>query len=61
MRAVVQRVRRAEVRVDSEVVSKIGTGLVVLVGVAAGDRKRTRSISRRRSRTYASSPTKRAR
>jgi D-tyrosyl-tRNA(Tyr) deacylase len=37
MRAVVQRVSRAEVRVDQEVVGQIGTGLLVLLGVAADD------------------------
>jgi D-tyrosyl-tRNA(Tyr) deacylase len=37
MRAVIQRVTRAEVRVDGESVSSIGPGLVVLVGVAQGD------------------------
>ncbi|MDR7453574.1 MAG: D-aminoacyl-tRNA deacylase, partial [Armatimonadota bacterium] len=37
MRAVVQRVRRAEVRVGDEVVGGIGGGLCVLLGVAAGD------------------------
>jgi D-tyrosyl-tRNA(Tyr) deacylase len=37
MRAVIQRVTRAEVRVDGESVSSIGPGLAVLVGVAAGD------------------------
>ena len=37
MRAVVQRVSRAEVRVDGESVGAIGTGLLVLVGVAEGD------------------------
>jgi D-tyrosyl-tRNA(Tyr) deacylase len=37
MRAVVQRVSRAEVRVDSRVVGRIGRGLAVLLGVAAGD------------------------
>ena len=37
MRAVIQRVTRAEVRVDGESVSSIGPGLTVLVGVAAGD------------------------
>ena len=37
MRAVLQRVKRAEVRVDGEVVGRIGPGLLVLVGVAAGD------------------------
>lgn len=33
MRIVVQRVRRAAVRVDGEVTGEIGTGLVALVGV----------------------------
>jgi D-aminoacyl-tRNA deacylase len=37
MRAVLQRVKRAEVRVDGEVVGRIGPGLLVLVGVAADD------------------------
>jgi len=37
MRAVVQRVARAEVRVDAEVVGRIGPGLLVLVGAGNGD------------------------
>jgi D-tyrosyl-tRNA(Tyr) deacylase len=37
MRAVVQRVKRAEVRVEEEVVGQIGAGLVVLVGVGKDD------------------------
>ena len=37
MRAVVQRVSRAEVRIEGRVVGKIGRGFVVLLGVAAGD------------------------
>ena len=37
MRAVVQRVSRAAVTVDGEVVGTIGSGLCVLLGVAAGD------------------------
>jgi len=37
MRAVVQRVKRAEVRVGSEVVGQIGRGLVALVGIASDD------------------------
>ena len=37
MRAVVQRVERAQVRVAGEVVGEIGEGLCVLVGAAQGD------------------------
>lgn len=37
MRAVVQRVTRAEVRVEGEPVGRIGTGLCVLLGVARDD------------------------
>jgi D-aminoacyl-tRNA deacylase len=37
MRAVVQRVSRAEVRVAGRVVGKIERGLMVLLGVAGGD------------------------
>jgi D-tyrosyl-tRNA(Tyr) deacylase len=37
MRAVVQRVARAEVRVDGEIVGRIDRGLCVLVGVGQGD------------------------
>jgi D-tyrosyl-tRNA(Tyr) deacylase len=38
MRAVVQRVRSAAVRVGDEDVARIGAGLVVLLGVASDDR-----------------------
>ena len=38
MRAVLQRVTRARVTVDGEVVGETGPGLVVLLGVARGDR-----------------------
>lgn len=37
MRALIQRVSRASVRVDGELVSEIGPGLLVLLGVAQGD------------------------
>ncbi len=37
MRAVVQRVSRASVSVDGEIVGQIGRGVVVLVGVTHGD------------------------
>jgi D-tyrosyl-tRNA(Tyr) deacylase len=37
MRLVIQRVSRAEVRVDGAVVGAVGRGLAVLLGVAVGD------------------------
>jgi len=37
MRAVVERVTRAEVRVEGKVVGRIDEGLLVLVGIATGD------------------------
>jgi D-aminoacyl-tRNA deacylase len=37
MRAVVQRVSQAQVRVDDEIVGKIGRGLLVLLGVGHAD------------------------
>jgi len=39
MRAVVQRVTRAKVTVDGEIVDEIGNGLVVLLGIARDDTK----------------------
>src|SRR6266576_2125942 len=39
MRAVVQRVTRASVNVDNELIGEIGNGLVVLVGIARDDTK----------------------
>jgi len=43
MRAVVQRVKRAEVRVAQELVSKINRGLLVLVGVCREDTEKDAS------------------
>jgi D-tyrosyl-tRNA(Tyr) deacylase len=40
VRAVIQRVSQAQVMVDGKVVGSIGTGLVVLLGVAVGDAQR---------------------
>jgi len=37
MRAVIQRVRLARVRVDGRTVGEIGAGIVVLLGIAKGD------------------------
>jgi D-tyrosyl-tRNA(Tyr) deacylase len=37
MRAVVQRVQRASVSIDGQVTAAIGSGLLVLLGVAEGD------------------------
>ena len=41
MRAVIQRVRRAQVTVDSRVVGQIGSGLLVLLGIGKGDTAET--------------------
>lgn len=37
MRAVIQRVKRARVRVEGEVIGEIGPGLLILLGVAGRD------------------------
>ena len=37
MRACIQRVSRASVRVDGQVVGEVGSGLLTLLGVADGD------------------------
>ena len=41
MRAVVQRVKRAEVRVGEEIVGRIGFGILVLLGVGKDDTEAT--------------------
>jgi len=44
MRAVVQRVSRAEVRVDGEVVGRVERGLLILLGIASGDTAETGKV-----------------
>ena len=44
MRAVVQRVSRAEVRVEGRIVGAIGRGLLVLVGIAREDTPETGKV-----------------
>ena len=39
MRAVIQRVSRAQVRVEGEIVGEIGKGILLLLGVGKGDTK----------------------
>ena len=39
MKALVQRVSRASVSVNDKIVGKIGSGLVVFLGIAQGDLK----------------------
>ncbi len=41
MRVVLQRVKSASVAVDDEVISEVGAGLLLLVGVAQGDGEAT--------------------
>jgi D-tyrosyl-tRNA(Tyr) deacylase len=48
VRALVQRVSRAEVRVDGAVVGSIGRGVLVLLGVAPGDDAATAEALARR-------------
>ncbi|MBN2329214.1 MAG: D-tyrosyl-tRNA(Tyr) deacylase [Candidatus Omnitrophica bacterium] len=42
MKAVIQRVSQAEVRIDGESVGRIGRGFLVLLGVAKGDGEKER-------------------
>lgn len=39
MKSVIQRVKRAEVRVDGKTISQIGPGILTLLGVFKGDRE----------------------
>ena len=51
MKIVIQRVSRAEVRVNSEVVGRIGVGLAVLVGFERGDGEQNLERAARRLAT----------
>jgi D-tyrosyl-tRNA(Tyr) deacylase len=51
MRAVIQRVSSAEVRVDGEVLGSIGQGLVVLLGIGKGDQPQDASYLARKTVT----------
>jgi len=57
MRALLQRVSRAEVRVDGERIGAIERGLLILLGVAPADDEFVAGDSRRRSPACGSSPT----
>ena len=48
MRALLQRVSRAEVRAEGETIAAIGTGLVLLLGVGPGDDEATADALARR-------------
>ena len=61
MRAVVQRVSRAEVSVDARVLGRIGLGFVVLLGVARDDSEQDAAFLADRILDCGSSPTRRAR
>ena len=50
MKCVIQRVRRASVTVAEELVSEIGTGLLVLAAVEKGDSERTISDAAKKIR-----------
>ena len=49
MRALIQRVTRASVRVDGEAVATIGEGMVILLGVGHGDDEATTDALARRA------------
>ena len=48
MRALLQRVRRASVRVEDDTIASIGPGLLVLLGVGHGDDEATTAALARR-------------
>ena len=42
MKLVVQRVKKAEVKVDGNIIGKIDKGFLVLIGIKVGDTKENR-------------------
>lgn len=46
MRMVIQRVKKAKVRIENKVIGKIGKGLVVLLGIGREDAKQNLNIRR---------------
>ena len=44
MKALIQRVKSASVEIDGKIVSKIGQGLLVLLGVVKGDEKQNAEL-----------------
>ena len=44
MKALIQRVKSASVEIDGKIVSKIGQGLLVLLGVVEGDEKQNAEL-----------------
>lgn len=58
MKAVLQRVKNAEVTVDGESVGKIGEGYMLLLGVMNGDTKEDAELLAKRPQCCACSPTK---
>ena len=61
MRAVIQRVSRAEITIDHQETREIGQGLVVFLGVMKATQRPRRSSWRKRPRACGFSPTKTAR
>ena len=61
MRAVVQRVSQASVKVEEQIVGAIERGLLVLLGMASTTRRPTSTTWPKRSSAYASLKTRRGR
>ena len=61
MRAVIQRVSRAEITIDHRETRTIGQGLVVFLGVMKGDTQTQADLWRKRFTACVFSPTKTAR